>query len=320
MTPRRFARPMTGLPAWAWPRGCPARTSRTSCSSTPSGPAPPWSGTTSSGPRPEGRSARASTVSRSSLFRPGRAHSARTRTRTSLDRPGTRPTGLPTSGTCPRPPGRPSATTPPARRDPPAGVWDALCWLARRQGYAVELEHGPPPTAPCSGPSAVSASRPGSAASRPCGHWHTSSATCCCTMTPATRRDHHHRLRRRAQSRSRLGRLDHLRPPRHHPRRRPALPGQLDRHRPARPARCRHPRRRAPHHRSRNPYHPPHQPHPARRPRPGPPRPPRARRASRQPRHRPAGHRLDHPEFRGDFDYPQMLWSGWAVVFHGTAA
>ena len=30
-------------------------------------------------------------------------------------------------------------------RDPPAGVWDALCWLARREGYAVELEHGPPP-------------------------------------------------------------------------------------------------------------------------------------------------------------------------------
>ena len=23
-------------------------------------------------------------------------------------------------------------------------MWDALCWLARRQGYAVELEHGPP--------------------------------------------------------------------------------------------------------------------------------------------------------------------------------
>ena len=30
-------------------------------------------------------------------------------------------------------------------RDPPAGAWDALCWLARREGYAVELEHGPPP-------------------------------------------------------------------------------------------------------------------------------------------------------------------------------
>jgi DNA primase len=30
-------------------------------------------------------------------------------------------------------------------RDPAAGVWDALCWLARREGYAVELEHGPPP-------------------------------------------------------------------------------------------------------------------------------------------------------------------------------
>ena len=31
------------------------------------------------------------------------------------------------------------------QRDPPARVWDALCWLARRQGYAVEVEHGPPP-------------------------------------------------------------------------------------------------------------------------------------------------------------------------------
>ena len=29
--------------------------------------------------------------------------------------------------------------------DPPAAVWEALCWLARREGYAVELEHGPPP-------------------------------------------------------------------------------------------------------------------------------------------------------------------------------
>ena len=50
------------------------------------------------------------------------------------------------SGTCPRPPGRPlsdDAARP--SRDPPASVWDALCWLARRQGYAVELEHGPPP-------------------------------------------------------------------------------------------------------------------------------------------------------------------------------
>ena len=28
--------------------------------------------------------------------------------------------------------------------DRPAGVWDALCWLARREGYAVELEHGRP--------------------------------------------------------------------------------------------------------------------------------------------------------------------------------
>ena len=97
-------------------------------------------------------------------------------------------------------------------------------------------------------------------------------------------RDHHLRLRRRAQGRSRLGRLDHLRPPRHHPRRRPALPGQLGRHRPARPARRRHPGRRAPHHHSSHPHHPPHQPHPARRrprpqsspPAPAPPRRPPA--------------------------------------------
>ena len=43
-------------------------------------------------------------------------------------------TGPPVSGNAVRPP-----------HDPPAGVWDALCWLARREGYAVELEHGPPP-------------------------------------------------------------------------------------------------------------------------------------------------------------------------------
>jgi DNA primase len=31
------------------------------------------------------------------------------------------------------------------RHDLPASVWDTLCWLARREGYTVELEHGPPP-------------------------------------------------------------------------------------------------------------------------------------------------------------------------------
>ena len=135
---------MTGVPAWAWPRGFPARTSRTSCSFTPSGPAPPWSGTTSSGPRLEGRSARASAVSRSSPSRPGRAHRDQDQ-----DEPGpawreagrvtfvwdlSQTAGPPVSDDAARP-----------SRDPPAGVWDALCWLARRQGYAVELEHGPPP-------------------------------------------------------------------------------------------------------------------------------------------------------------------------------
>jgi hypothetical protein len=33
---------------------------------------------------------------------------------------------------------------PAARGDPPAGLWDGLCWLARRTGFAVEHEHGAP--------------------------------------------------------------------------------------------------------------------------------------------------------------------------------
>ena len=184
--PMHCAHPMTGPPAWAWPRGSPARTSRISCSSTPSGPAPPWSGTTSSGPRPEDRSAKARAVSRSSLFCADRIHGARTKIRTSLNRSGARPTGLPISGTCPRPPGRPPP--PPSVRT----IRPLLCgrpcagWPAAR-GMRSNWSTGLHPTAPCSGPSAASASHPGSAASRPCGHWHTSSATCCCTMIPATR-------------------------------------------------------------------------------------------------------------------------------------
>ena len=107
---------------------------------------------------------------------------------TSLDRPGARPTGLPTSGTCPRPPGRPSATTPSARRAirPPACGTPCAGWPAAR-GTRSSWSTGPHPTAPCSGPPAASASLRSSAASRPCGHWRTSSATCCCTTTPATR-------------------------------------------------------------------------------------------------------------------------------------
>ncbi|MGH3406887.1 MAG: ArdC-like ssDNA-binding domain-containing protein, partial [Streptosporangiaceae bacterium] len=41
----------------------------------------------------------------------------------------------------------PSATVPAGPPPPgvaPAGLWDALCWLARRQGFAVEQEHGAP--------------------------------------------------------------------------------------------------------------------------------------------------------------------------------
>jgi len=41
----------------------------------------------------------------------------------------------------------PPATVPAGLPSPgpaPAGLWDALCWLARRQGFAVEQEHGAP--------------------------------------------------------------------------------------------------------------------------------------------------------------------------------
>ena len=123
------------------------RTSRTSCSSTPSGPALPRCATTGSGPRRDGKSAKARTASRSSASPRPRlaAHSTPAKTTTSPDRPGETPTGSPTSGTCPTagPPVSDAGSGPP--RDPPARVWDALCWLARRQGYAVEVEHGPPP-------------------------------------------------------------------------------------------------------------------------------------------------------------------------------
>jgi DNA primase len=43
-------------------------------------------------------------------------------------------TGPPATGPAGLPPPGPA----------PAGLWDALCWLARRQGFAVEQEHGAP--------------------------------------------------------------------------------------------------------------------------------------------------------------------------------
>ena len=158
MTPGRCGRPVTGAACLDLAARLPGEDFlRTSCSFMPNGPASPWSGYyrqwTAAG---RCRSVRRGPASRSSPRRPGRGHSAGTRTRTSLDRPGARPAGLPTSGTCPRPPGRPSPTRPPACRRailrPPA-AWDALRWLARRQGCTrSSWSTGRPPTAPCSGP------------------------------------------------------------------------------------------------------------------------------------------------------------------------
>jgi len=46
------------------------------------------------------------------------------------------------SQTCGRPLPGPGVIPPP--REVPPGLWDALCWLARRQGFAVEREPGCP--------------------------------------------------------------------------------------------------------------------------------------------------------------------------------
>ena len=158
-------------------------------------------------------------------------------------------------------------------------MWDALCWLARREGYAVELEHGPPADGTVFWaarririPPGLSGEQAVWALAHQLGHvllhhdpgYPPGTTTTGCTGL------------RKAEADS----VAWITCARHGiTRRRPALPGQLGRHRPARPARRRHPRRRAPHHHSSHPHHRPHQPHPARRPRPGPPRPPRTRQA-----------------------------------------
>ena len=125
----------------------PARTSRTSCSSPPRGPALPWSGNTRRGPRPDGRSSGEKRASRSSpacagrnqaghgAEEPGQDHSWRDADRVTYVWDLSQTTGQPV----PLPP-----PSPRRQGEAPPGLWDCLCWLARREGYAVEREHGCP--------------------------------------------------------------------------------------------------------------------------------------------------------------------------------
>ena len=88
--------------------------------------------------------------------------------------------------------GRPVAVRAPmpaAPGDAPDGLWDALCWLARRLGYAVSASRAHQPTALPGGPSAVSVSRPDWTPRRPCWCWRISSATCRCTARAPTRQE-----------------------------------------------------------------------------------------------------------------------------------
>ncbi len=117
------------------------------------------------------------------------------------------------------PPVSDAAARPP--RDPPAGVWGRLVLAGPPRGIrgragarAAPRRHrilGRPPYPHPAG------------AQRRAGRVGTGAPARPRAAAPRLRlpaRDHHLRLRRRAQGRSRLGRLDHLRPPRHHPRRR----------------------------------------------------------------------------------------------------
>ena len=206
-------------------------------------------------------------------------------TTTSRRRPGATPTGSPTSGTCRRPPGRRSPPARPARRPAaPAGLWDALCWLARREGFAVEHEHGaagrrhhllgrPPHPAPA---------RPERRAGR-LGAGAPARPRPAARRTPAVTRPGRPPPAAPGCARPKpTPSPTSPAPATASPPRRARLPGKLGRPRPARPARGRHPRRRAPHHHRRRPHHPAHRPHPARR-RPAPVPAPRQRLPPRPP-------------------------------------
>ena len=129
------------------PHGCPAKAGRTSCSSPPAYQTRPWCRDMRHGARPDGRSAGTKKASRSSPARAGRRETAATTKTTSRAAAGATRTASPTSGTCPRPAGSPFPSRPRSLAPPgevPPGLWDCLCWLARREGFAVEREPGCP--------------------------------------------------------------------------------------------------------------------------------------------------------------------------------
>ena len=157
-----------------------------------------------------------------------------------------------------------AATRSPPGEVPP-GLWEALCWLARREGFAVEREPG----CPDDGTTLWAARRirvlpgphrqPGDLGAGPPAR----------TRAPARHdrpraRYHHNRLPGRAESRSRLRRIHHLRPARRPRRARLRQPADLGRQRSAGPARRRHPGRRRAHHHGRGENQPPPGPPPAR--------------------------------------------------------
>ena len=143
----------------------------------------------------------------------------------------------------------PPAFPAPAGEAPP-GLWDCLCWLARREGFAVEREDG----SPGDGTTFWAARRIRIPPGLPSGQ----AAWALAHQLGHVLRAQHHcppaghynlRLSRHPESRSRLRSVHHLRPVRRPGRARLLQPADVGGHRSACPARSRHPdRRRARHH------------------------------------------------------------------------
>jgi DNA primase len=140
----------------------------------------------------------------------------------------------------------------PASPNVPPGLWDSLCWLARREGFAVERAPG----CPADGAMLWAARRirifPGLAPEQAVwalahqlGHMLLHNTT---AVPPGASNG---RLSRSPEGRSRLSRLHHLHPSRRPTRARLLQPLHLGRHRSARTAGRSHPGRRRAHYRRR---------------------------------------------------------------------